>query len=48
MGGREVATMQKSGQEEGGDLAVSGHPFQCGLCRDMRAFKSPFIIILLC
>ena len=21
----------KSGQEEGGDLAVSGHPFQCGL-----------------
>ena len=33
--GREGASSNadKNGQGEGGDLAESGHPFQCGLCK---------------
>ena len=33
-GGRGIVTMRtKRGQGEIGGLAVSGHPFQCGLCK---------------
>ena len=37
----------KSGQGDGGGLAVSGHPVQCGQCMREENFKRLFIIIFL-
>ena len=41
--GREGVSnnVDKSGQGKGGGLAVSGHPFQCGLCnREEGIYRS--------
>ena len=47
-GGRVSNNADKTGQGEGGDLAVSGHVFSATSGRKKRTFKSHFITIFLC
>ena len=34
--------MEKNGQGEGGDLAASGHPFQCGIWKREEGMQRSF------